>query len=410
MKYRPCLLLSADVCIPASTVARCGMVALLWGTLMGGTLHAERPATYWSSMTGDFYDFSNWHLGAPGATLDGRIDNGGIAQITYPVEQTIPYVYLGSQQYTAGTLEISGEGVANFTTMIVGALNATGTLKITSGGQLTSFGGPIGSDYLGVGYALVDGAGSSWKLTGSEMVIGGNGTGNLLVQNSGSFTVANGNGRIQLGNHPVSEGNLYIGNGGAAGTFNANEIYNGEGRGTVTFNHSDPAYAFAPKFTGLKTVNGYLNVLHNGPGTTILTAVESNLAGTVTVAAGTLIVNGKIMGSVREALEENEVEELVIVQEKTIGETLVQMGGTLGGSGFLEGKTTVQGKLSPGMGGLGVLKFGGDLSLESTGTVTMELGGELRGVQFDGLDVAGALLYGGTLNIVLLNGFEPETG
>ncbi|RYD75864.1 MAG: PEP-CTERM sorting domain-containing protein [Verrucomicrobiaceae bacterium] len=40
----------------------------------------------------------------------------------------------------------------------------------------------------------------------------------------------------------------------------------------------------------------------------------------------------------------------------------------------------------------------------------MELGGELRGVQFDGLDVAGALLYGGTLNIVLLNGFEPETG
>ncbi|RYD75187.1 MAG: hypothetical protein EOP84_18680, partial [Verrucomicrobiaceae bacterium] len=311
-------------------LSRQALITLLTTALVAGTAQAERPATFWVNKTsGDFFDFSNWNLGLPGTSLDARIDNGGIAQITYPLEQTIPYVYLGSTQNTSGTLEITGDGVANFTTMVVGALNATGTLKITAGGQLTSFGGPIGSDYLGVGVATVDGAGSSWRINGSETVIGGNGTGSLKVQNGGAFTIANGTGRIQLGNHPTSEGNIHIGTGGTAGTLNAQEIYNGEGRGTLIFNHLDAALSFAPKLTGVKTVNGYLNVLHEGPGTTILTAVESNLAGTVTVAAGTLIVNGKIMGSVTDVLMDDQ-----IVQEKTIGETLVQVGGTLGGSGF----------------------------------------------------------------------------
>ena len=341
----------------------------------------------------------------PSLSLDARIDNGGTAQITYWSDQTVPYVYLGSQQNTSGTLEITGEGRATFTTMIVGALNARGTLNISGGGQLTSFGGPIGSDYLGVGVATVDGAGSSWRVTGSGMVVGGNGIGTIRVQNGGSFTVANGTGLIQLANHPVSEGNLYIGSGGAAGTLNASEIFNGEGKGTVIFNHTDAALSFAPKLTGLKTVNGYLNVRHEGSGTTILTAAESNLAGTVTVAAGTLIVNGRITGSTRDVLND----EGNIEQETTIGETAVLAGGTLGGTGFIEGKTTIGGTLSPGM-SAGVLKFGGDLSLEATGTVKMELGGQLRGVQFDGVDVAGALLYGGTLEIVLLNGFSPQNG
>jgi autotransporter-associated beta strand protein len=185
---------------------------------------------------------------------------------------------------------------------------------------------------------------------------------------------------------------------------NAREIFNGEGRATVVFNHSSPFYSFAPKFTGLKTVNGFLNIQHTGTGTTVLTAPESNLAGTITVSAGTLVVNGNIKGSVREVLIDEQ-----IVLEKNIGETSVLAGGTLGGTGFIEGKTTISGVLSPGV-GAGVLKFGGDLSLESAGKVRIELGGILRGTLFDGIDVEGVLAYGGTLEIVLTNGFLPDEG
>jgi hypothetical protein len=58
----------------------------------------------------------------------------------------------------------------------------------------------------------------------------------------------------------------------------------------------------------------------------------------------------------------------------------------------------------------GVLKFGGNLSLSSSATVRMELGGTLRGAQFDAVEVAGTLLYAGTLEIVLVNGFVPAIG
>jgi T5SS/PEP-CTERM-associated repeat protein/autotransporter-associated beta strand protein len=288
--------------------------------------------------------------------------------------------------------------------MIVGALNATGTLRVSGGGKLTSFGGPIGSDYLGVGLATVDGAGSSWQVTGSEMVVGGNGIGTLRLQNFGNLMVANGAGRIQLANHPVSEGTFQIGNGGTAATLNAAELYNGEGRARVIFNHSDSAYTFAPRLHGLKTVNGYLNIEHNGPGTTILTATESNLAGSITVSAGKLLVNGQIKGSTTQVLVDEQV-----VSETTIHTMSVLPGGTLGGLGFIEGATTIGGTLSPGM-SAGVLKFGGNLSLSSSATVRMELGGTLRGTQFDAVEVAGTLLYAGTLEIVLINGFVPAIG
>jgi autotransporter-associated beta strand protein len=154
----------------------------------------------------------------------------------------------------------------------------------------------------------------------------------------------------------------------------------------------------------LKTVNGFLNIRHEGTGTTVLTATESNLAAPITVAAGTLVVNGSIKGSIREVLVDE-----TIVLEKNIGETSVLTGGTLGGSGFIEGKTTISGVLSPGV-GAGVLKFGGDLVLESAGKVRIELGGILRGTLFDGIDVEGVLAYGGTLEIVLTNGFLPDEG
>ncbi len=369
---------------------------------MGTVANAERPATLWSSATGDFSDFGNWSLGTPGSSLDARIDNGGTARISSASQESVAYVYLGSRQNTSGTLEISSGGVANFTTMIVGALNAAGTLKISAGGRLTTFGGPIGSDYLGIGKATVDGAGSSWKVTGSEMVIGGNGTGTLTLQNNGSFNVGNGTGRIQLGNHPVSEGTLMIGSGGAAGTLSASEIYNGEGRATVIFNHNNSAYVFAPKLSGLKTLNGFLNVRQDGPGTTILTA-QNSLAGTTVVSAGTLLVNGAILGNLADVV----MDDMIVGQEKSVGEVSVLANGTLGGIGLIEGKTTVFGTLAPGV-AVGVLKFGGELDLASTGTVTMELGGRVRGASFDGVDVAGSLIYGGTLRITLLNGFVPN--
>lgn len=365
---------------------------------------AERTATFWVSQSGDFFDPGNWSLGAPSSVLDAKIDNGGIARINTETFSTVPYVYLGSAQNSIGTLEVAAGGIANFTTMVVGALNARGTLNIHGGGRLTSFGGPVGSDYLGVGIANVSGSGSSWRVTGSEMVVGGNGSGNVIVEDGGNLSVGNGTGRILLANHPLADGKLTIGAGGLPGSINASEIYNGEGTATVTFNHSSPSFTFTPKFTGLKTVNGYLNVRHEGTGTTVFAAAESRMAGNMTIASGTAIVNGSIVGSTTQVVVDD-----MLVDETTVGTVDVLGEGTLGGSGFIAGAATIEGRLAPGE-SAGVLTFGGDLTLTATGRVRIELGGSVRGTQHDGIDLAGKLLYAGTLEIVFLGGFLPGDG
>lgn len=381
-------------------------IALLANCAAVEEVYAARVSTFWSASEGNFFDPANWNFGLPGTALDACIDNGGVVRITEPSDHHVQYVFLGSDQNTSGTLEITGTGSANFTTMIVGALNATGTLNINNGGTLTSFGGPIGSDYLGVGVATVDGSNSKWTLTSNQMVIGGNGKGTLRLTDGGTLSVLNGNRQVLLGNHPLAEGNLLIGDGGAAGTLLANEITNGEGRATVVFNHNNAGLNFPTKFTGFNTINGYLNIDHVGTGTTILSAPENNLAGVITIAAGTLLVNGNVKGSQKETYDPEE--ELVTI-ERTVGTTMVKPRGTLGGAGFIEGVTTIEGTLSPGI-GIGILEFGTDLDLKATSTVRMELGGAVRGADFDGLNVAGELLYSGVLEIVFVEGFEPEDG
>lgn len=394
-----------------------GTIAALCAGLLSSSAFADRPATFWNVAEGDFFGFSNWTLGAPNSILDARIDNDGKAYIDTMSFETIPYVFIGSEQATSGTLEVRTGGVASFTAVAVGALDATGTLLITGGGQLTSFGGALGSDYLGKGTATVEGVGSNWALTSSQMVIGGNGLGNLHLRDGGSVTVKNGLGTMLLAGHPLAEGNLTIGAGGAAGTLLASEIVNGEGPSTVTFNHNEAAYEFAPKLTGFSTVNGYLDVRHEGSGTTILAAPVNNLAGRVTVASGTLLVNGTVAGSTKDVTIDED--EGIIEQQTTVGTFEVLAGGTLGGVGSIQGKTSVGGTLAPGI-EVGTLTFGGDLSLvlepeqegglAIAGRVKMELGGMIRGTQFDAVDVAGTLIYGGTLEISFMDGFTPEDG
>jgi hypothetical protein len=54
-----------------------------------------------------------------------------------------------------------------------------------------------------------------------------------------------------------------------------------------------------------------------------------------------------------------------------------------------------------------VLSFGGDLSLG--GTTLMEIEGTTRGSQHDGVNVAGALAYGGTLVVDFAAAFPDDT-
>jgi autotransporter-associated beta strand protein len=94
------------------------------------------------------------------------------------------------------------------------------------------------------------------------------------------------------------------------------------------------------------------------------------------------------------------------------GNTFVNWGGTLAGSGTVNGNVTnARGKISPGdaLGEPGVLTVGDNYTQTAGGTLFIQIGGGNPG-QVSVLDVQGNANLNGFLDPVLVNGFVPEIG
>ena len=144
-------------------------------------------------------------------------------------------------------------------------------------------------------------------------------------------------------NWNIQDGTLQLGNGGTSGSVIGNLTT--ASAGTLAFNRSDT-------FTFNNLVLGTGTISQIGTGTTIMTADNSAFAGSTTIKAGTLSVNGILGGTVN-----------------------VQTGGRLQGTGQV-GTTTSDGTIAPGN-SIGTLTIdgnytgnGGTLEIES------ELGGD----------------------------------
>jgi hypothetical protein len=88
----------------------------------------------------------------------------------------------------------------------------------------------------------------------------------------------------------------------------------------------------------------------------------------------------------------------------------VASGGTMSGTGTVG--TVVLGKdgvLATGDSGAGVLHTG-NVSLLSSSSFAIELGGTSVGTQYDQLSVTGSVQLGGTLAVTLINGYAPTLG
>jgi hypothetical protein len=82
-------------------------------------------------------------------------------------------------------------------------------------------------------------------------------------------------------------------------------------------------------------------------------------------------------------------------------------------SGYIKGTGTFTnvvftGTYSPGLSP--TIASVGNISLASTNTLIMELGGTTAGSGYDQIQASGTLALGGTLNVSLINGFTPASG
>jgi len=102
-----------------------------------------------------------------------------------------------------------------------------------------------------------------------------------------------------------------------------------------------------------------------------------------------------------------------IVQGMIVGPTApgqaITFTGPVSGAGSFRGNFIFDGSYSPGNSPASTI-VDGDATFTAGNTLVIELGGNTPGSDYDTVSVIGQLTLGGTLEIVLINGFEPAPG
>lgn len=373
-----------------------GNVNLAAGTLrLGGTNNVVGTIT----TTGSVIDFA-----------DGASSN---APIVVNSNTTQLQVTTGSATQSGNISEIGGarplEKIGAGGLLLAGTNTFTGPLNIT-GGTLGLTGGSALADNVAVNMAagtglVVDTSETIGSLAGNgaisiasadTLTTGGNnasttftgiilGAGSLAKTGTGTFTLAGDN--LFTGTTTISGGTLQIGNGGTTGTLGSGIVSLNAGA-ELRFNRSD-AVSVANQFAGEGTI---AKNLANTLSLTGSNTAASSFTGTVNVNAGSLLVNGTFGD--------------LAARSATIN---VLSGGTLGGSGTIQGNVTVEanGILAPGT-SAGTQTIAGNLTLQSGAFADFELAqvGVVGGGINDLVNVGGDLTLAGALRVTALPGFS----
>jgi autotransporter-associated beta strand protein len=277
------------------------------------------------------------------------------------------------------TTTVSVDGTAGTVTQSGGTLDLRGTastFSISAGTATVYSGAFLGNSTLTGGSLLNSGTvGETTIASGSTFDVKTGGTSSKATVDGGTLSVSG-----SVGQTIVNSGTATVNSGGNSGTTTVNgstlDVY---GR------------------TGISTVNtgGTLNVKSGG-----------SLLGTSTVGGGTLLVDGTagrvIVNSgtatvnVGGAIDSTTVNSGTLSVNGSAGDVLVNTGGTLGGSGSVQGLTLNGGTVAPGNspGLLSAYELNG-----SNGTFQFQLGAPTtRGITYDAINVTSLLNLGANTN------------
>jgi len=182
------------------------------------------------------------------------------------------------------------------------------------------------------------------------------------------------------------------------------------------------AGSYAEDLSVPKSITANLDV--GGPTTVQSLSIGGTTAGTLTLANGTLnATNGTSIASNGELSGNGQFLGDITNNGAVFTATGASrtVSGVYSGSGALTGtgKVVFEGRLSPGSNpaagvGVAVLAAAGDVALAATNVTDMELGGTLRGSEYDAVDVAGTLILGGVLNVsfidLITSGYKAQAG
>jgi len=106
----------------------------------------------------------------------------------------------------------------------------------------------------------------------------------------------------------------------------------------------------------------------------------------------------------------NQIGEVVLNQSSAANGVNIN-GGALTGTGTINANVTNGGQVNPGgTDAAGTLTINGNYTQTTTGTLNVNIGGTTAGSQYGQLAVSGTAALGGTVNVALINGFQPALG
>lgn len=285
---------------------------------------------------------------------------------------------IGSNSSGAQDFVITDNAVVNVTSTVQSGLAFGGErrLAVRNGAVLNMAGG------LGMNRGILEVSDATVNLGSSQLTMGtffGNNRLDLFNADFTAGTIGTSNGSV------INLGGTADGPAGAAGAFNVGlvSLFNTQ----FVINHTESDYRITSQFTG-STADANAAVIRHVAGDTIFeTGASGQYQGRTLITGGSLRINS-IFGAQTHRLT-------------------VSGGGTLGGTGRINGTVTIEdGTLSPGE-GTGNLTFGNSLVLTEDSVLNFELGapGSVAGVNSDLVTVLGNLTLDGTLNVSDIGGF-----
>jgi hypothetical protein len=286
-------------------------------------------------------------------------------------------------------------GTANIT-MAAGTSINTGTGALTA--KLNGSGGTI--TFRDITAGDVDAQGAVQNLGTTTLTTLAMSGGDLTLGAGGSMVVA-GLANIAAGNTlNLTGGSFTSGSLGISGSLNLNSGSLSTGATTIANGGTFTLTGGTPTFTGPMTVQAGGTLNYGLAGATNIPGASSN-AGTMNFTGGTVNFTGGL----------TQTAGTMTLNGGNASGNVALNGGTLGGSGTLTGNLDIgpSGILAVGF-SPGSLNITGNLTLASTSTTNIEVGGLTAGSQFDQINVGGLATLGGTLNVTSWGGYTPVAG
>jgi T5SS/PEP-CTERM-associated repeat protein len=389
----------------------------------------------------------NCYIGGSGNGIF-NVRSGGIFTLGNSTNQ----FGIGRSAGGAGYLTVADPGsVMNINSLCIVGVVGNGTAVVSNGASVYSSIAEIGSGSSSAGYLVIVGPGSTWVDGDSFIVgggpgsgsggngvvylssqanlqvagdcnIGGSGTANFYLNGGSSFTQIGSTRQFGVGYSSGSVGYLNVSDPNSVLNINSPCIIGVLGTGVAVVSNGASVHSSVAEVGSGTGSSGSLTI--TGPGSSWVARGNFFLGGaTSSTSGGTanvyLLNGGTLRAGPLFHLATTAVVTIDSASQAAVGTgpfgapgtMRVTPGGKLFGKGRVQGQIVIApgGKYLPGD-SPGVFTVDGNLTVQTGGEVDIFVGGITAGSNYSQINVTGTAMIGGTLNIILTNGYAPPPG